>query len=98
MKQFNFEFSDAKDVMAALSEVNAYTAENAYSSILFHMYSMLFDDNQIKEVQGEILELFPDAKIMGTSSNGDICDGNLLILPLICSNVSRGRKVMWEAR
>ncbi len=77
MKQFNFEFSDVKDVMAALSEVNAYTAENAYSSILFHMYSMLFDDNQIKEVQGEILELFPDAKIMGTSSNGDICDGHL---------------------
>ena len=77
MKQFNYEFKNVKDVAAALSEVSSYTADYPYRSILFHLYSMMFDDDQISEVQSEILDLFPDARIGGTSSNGDICDGHL---------------------
>ena len=77
MKQFNYEFTDPKEVTAALFEVYSFTSANQYKSILFHLYSILFDDDKVKQVQEEILEMFADAHIGGTSSNGDICDGHL---------------------
>ncbi len=77
MKQFNYEFTDPKEVTAALREVYSYTALNPYKSIMFHLYSILFDDDKVRQVQEEILEMFSDAHIGGTSSNGDICDGHL---------------------
>ena len=77
MKQFNFEITDSADITAALQEVFNYTVVHPYKSILFHLYSIRFDAEQIKQVQESILEIFADAKIGGTSSNGDICDGHL---------------------
>ena len=77
MKQFNFEITDSADITAALQEVFNYTVVHPYKSILFHLYSIRFDADQIKQVQDSILEIFADAKIGGTSSNGDICDGHL---------------------
>ncbi len=77
MKQFNYEFTSPEEVGAALKEVYAFTSANPYKSILFHLYSILFDDDKVKQVQEEIIDTFPDAHIGGTSSNGDICDGHL---------------------
>ncbi len=77
MKQFNYEITDSGDITAALQEVFNYTVVHPYKSILFHLYSILFSEEQIKQVQDSILEIFADAKIGGTSSSGDICDGHL---------------------
>lgn len=85
MKQFNFEFTSEKEVSAALQEIYAYTESRKYSSILFHLYSIQFDNDQIKTVQDSILEMYPDARIGGTSSNGDICDGHLADYGLVMS-------------
>ncbi len=56
-----------------------------YKSILFHLYSILFNDEDIRKVQEEILEVYPDARIGGTSTNGDICDGHLAEFGLVMS-------------
>lgn len=77
MRQFNFEFTSPQDASTIIKEIYNYTARIKYKSILFHLYSILFTDDDIKMVQGEILAVYPDARICGTSSNGDICDGHL---------------------
>ncbi|WP_029324540.1 sensor domain-containing diguanylate cyclase [Butyrivibrio sp. AE3004] len=85
MKQFNYELTDISDVHEALYEVYTYTQRNQYKSILFHLYTIRFNDTDISKVQNEILEMYPDAKIGGTSSNGDICDGHLAEYGLVMS-------------
>ncbi len=77
MKQFNFELTAVTDVQKTLTDIYAYTQRQTYSAILFHLYTMKFNDEDIKAVQSEILEMYPKAAIAGTSSNGDICDGHL---------------------
>ncbi|SEM04896.1 Uncharacterized conserved protein, contains FIST_N domain [Butyrivibrio sp. ob235] len=77
MKQYNYEFTAASEVTKALSEVYAYTQRTSFKSILFHLYTIAFGREEIHEIQQEIKEMYPDAHIAGTSSNGDICDGHL---------------------
>ncbi len=77
MKQFNYEFTRANEVALAFEEIGQYTQTHSYKSILFHLYSIVFNDDQLGQVQRTILEMYPDAHIAGTSTNGDICDGHL---------------------
>lgn len=77
MKQFNYELTNPEDVTVILKEVYSYTSGIKYESILFHLYSIIFDDDEIMQVQEGIREVFPDANICGNSTNGDICDGHL---------------------
>lgn len=77
MRQFNYEFTSVNEVDKAMQEVYSYTLSHPYRSILFHLYSIMFDDEQVGKVQRTIMEMYPDASICGTSSNGDICDGHL---------------------
>ncbi len=77
MRQFNYEFTSVNEVDKAMQEVYSYTLSHPYRSILFHLYSIMFDDEQVGKVQRTIMEIYPDASICGTSSNGDICDGHL---------------------
>ncbi len=77
LKQFNYEFTGVSDVSKALSEVYAYTQRHSFKSILFHLYTIAFGEDEIHEIQSEIREMYPDSHIAGTSSNGDICDGHL---------------------
>ena len=85
MKQFNYELTSADEVSKALGQVFNYTTKNPYKSILFHLYSIYFDDEKIRQVQDAILEMYPNACIGGTSSNGDICDGHLADYGMVMS-------------
>lgn len=85
MKQFNYEFTDASEVSKALNEVYSYTIKKPYKSILFHLYTIMFTEDQIHQVQDTIKEMYPDAHICGTSSNGDICDGHLAEYGMVMS-------------
>lgn len=85
MKQFNYEFTSVDEVSKALGQVFNYTIKNPYRSILFHLYSIYFDDEKIGQVQDAILEMYPNARIGGTSSNGDICDGHLADYGMVMS-------------
>lgn len=77
MKQFNFEIKNESEVCSALRVVTEWVERHEIRSILVHLYSMRFDENKISKIREEILDVFPDAKIVGTSTNGDICDGHL---------------------
>ena len=85
MKQFNYEFTQVNDVHKALEEVYAYTERNPYKSIMFHLYSIVFTDDEIAHVQEMIREMYQDAHVGGTSSNGDICDGHLAEYGMVMS-------------
>lgn len=85
MKQFNYEITDTYEVRNALEDVYSYTSKNPYKSILFHIYSILLDDEQLSHVQETIKEFYSDAQICGTSTNGDICDGHLADYGMVLS-------------
>ena len=77
MKQFNFEITNIKKISSCLNEVQTQISGTSYSAVLFHIFSMSYEDEILLEVQKNILAVFPDALITGTSTNGDICDGHL---------------------
>lgn len=85
MKQFNYEFTRVDDVAKALEEVYSYTERHGYKSIMFHLYSIVFTDDQISHVQEMIHDMYSDAHVGGTSSNGDICDGHLADYGMVMS-------------
>ena len=77
MKQFNFEIGNDSEVCSALKTVTEWVDRHEIRSILVHLYSMRFDEDRIRKIRKEIFNVFPDARIVGTSTNGDICDGHL---------------------
>ncbi|MBR1622849.1 MAG: hypothetical protein IJ675_02920, partial [Pseudobutyrivibrio sp.] len=77
MKQYNYELTNISELDSALKSIYSEIDGVSYKSILFHLYTIRFDDDDIRIVQSQILEMFPAAIIGGTSSNGDICDGHL---------------------
>ena len=85
MKQFNYEFTQVEDAAKALEEVFGYTERHGYKSIMFHLYSIVFTDEQISQVQEMIRDVYSDAHVGGTSSNGDICDGHLADYGMVMS-------------
>ncbi len=85
MKQLNFEITDINGLSQVLNEVASYTEKHTYSDILFHIYTIKFSDEDIIYVQKQIKEIYPDANIAGTSTNGDICDGHLAEYGLVLS-------------
>ncbi len=85
MKQYNFEFTHTDEVENALGQFMAELETVSYRSILFHLYTISFDEDKIHLVQEMIRDVFPDAIIGGTSSNGDICDGHLAEYGLVMS-------------
>lgn len=83
MKQFNYKIKTIAEAKEALNSLNNELASTNYKSLLFHLYTIQFNDQEINKTQEMILELFSDAKIVGTSTNGDICDGHLAEYGLI---------------
>ena len=78
MKQFNLEITNINKITTHLEEVQKQLADTSYSAMLFHIYSMCYDDDILVDIQSKILKVFPKAFITGTSTNGDICDGHLV--------------------
>lgn len=77
MKQYNFELTKLSNIKKILTNIQEALSEDSYSTLLFHLYTSEFNDEQISFAQKEILDFFPEAHICGTSTNGDICQGNL---------------------
>ncbi len=77
MKQFNYEIKNPNEIHQALYELEHHINSFSYSSLLFHLYSINFSDEEILQIQNAINIAYPDATIGGTSTNGDICDGHL---------------------
>ena len=85
MKQYNFEFTNTDEVEKALGQLVAELEAIPYKTLLFHLYTISFDEDKIHLTQEMIRDVFPDALIGGTSSNGDICDGHLAEYGLVMS-------------
>lgn len=77
MKQYNFELTKISNIKKILTNIQESLKEDSYSTLLFHLYTSEFNDEQISLVQKEIMSFFPEAHICGTSTNGDIYQGNL---------------------
>ncbi len=77
MKQYNFELTKLSNAKKILTNIQEALSEDSYSTLLFHLYTSEFNDEQISVVQKEILNFFPEAHICGTSTNGDIYQGNI---------------------
>ncbi len=85
MKQFNFEIHDSSEVQPALSNVREWIGCHSVKTIFFHLFTISFTKEQVREVQRNILEIIPDAHIVGTSTGGDICDGHLAAPGMVMS-------------
>ncbi|SFQ19537.1 diguanylate cyclase (GGDEF) domain-containing protein [Lachnospiraceae bacterium XBB1006] len=85
MKQRNFELTGFEDVEKILQELYTYAQSIAYQSVLFHIFSILLEEDELGQVQEMIREAFPKAQIVGTSTNGDICDGHLAEYGMVLS-------------
>ncbi|SDB11857.1 diguanylate cyclase (GGDEF) domain-containing protein [Pseudobutyrivibrio sp. YE44] len=77
MKQYNYELTSIDQAHNAINNIFEQIADIPYSSILFHLYTIQFNQEEIKELQQLIIDSFPSAQICGTTTNGDICDGHL---------------------
>lgn len=77
MRQYNYEISSISKIAQSIKEVQKDIAGTSYSSALFHIYSIQYDDDLLLQAQQEILKVFPDAIICGTSTNGAIFNGQL---------------------
>lgn len=78
MKQFNYKITTTTNVSSILNEVQQKLADTSYLSVLFHIYSSGYSDDNILKLQQEIYEVFPNAYICGTSCNGAIYNGQLV--------------------
>ncbi len=77
MRQFNYEISSISKISNYLKEVQKELDGTSYSAALFHIYSIQYDDELLLEAHKKILEVFPDAYVSGTSTNGAIINGQL---------------------
>ncbi|QFJ55454.1 diguanylate cyclase [Pseudobutyrivibrio xylanivorans] len=77
MKQYNYEIRQKSKIQPTLAKLKAEISELHYSSLLFHVYTANYIDEEIQNLQHEILDVFPDALVAGTSTNGAICQGQL---------------------
>lgn len=87
MKQFNFELTKMSNLNNILSTLKESLSHCTYCTLLFHLYTTVYSDEQIQVIQKVILSCFPDALICGTSTNGDIIEGHLSVngMVIACS-------------
>ena len=85
MKQLNFELVSISDLDAAIVSINDAIKNISYKSLVFHLYTIKFEEDEIRTVLRQLSESFYGCIIAGTSTNGDICDGHLAEYGMVIS-------------
>ena len=77
MKQFQFDYNSISSLKKDLEKIKLWRKAKVYSAVVFQIYSDALDRGQIEVVCEIISHVFPDALIMGCSTNGNIIEGRL---------------------
>lgn len=78
MKQILIELDVSDDFSKQLDEVKNELDSKKYNDAVFRVYSGIEDAQCTSEVVKKIYELFPDSKVLGTMSAGEISQGHLI--------------------
>ena len=77
MKQFQFEIYDLSTLENDFKSLEEYVSENKKSTLLFHVYSGLNNEEKVLGVRDFLNVRFPSCHIAGCLSNGEIFEGHL---------------------
>jgi len=75
MRQFQIEYSDDQTVLKNLKKVSMWCRTNVISNEVFHIFTEKTDKYRINKICDMILAEFPNAKLLGCSTNGNVQDG-----------------------
>ncbi len=73
MQSFNTQYKDKK----SLTDFIFSHAISDYKNILVQIFSGIVDEKQSLELSSFVQELLPNAKIIGTTTCGEICNGHI---------------------
>lgn len=75
MKQFEFEYTSYTDLENELRKISLWCKSTTVSNIVFHIFTENMNNNKINHIKTNILDVFPEAKYIGCSTNGNIYNG-----------------------
>lgn len=78
MKQILVQLNTEIPVEQQIGEIRKEWDTGRYGDMLIHIYSGLTEDRYTSRIAGALQACFPDAKVVGTMSAGEIKDGRLM--------------------
>lgn len=78
MKQILVELKKDAAVAPQTEEIRQEWEKGSYDSLLLHIYSGLSEDRYTSQIACDLQGCFPDARIVGTMSAGEILNGRLM--------------------
>lgn len=75
MKQFEFEYTTYTDLDNELRKIDLWCKSTTVSNMVFHIFTENMNINKINHIKNKILDVFPKAKYIGCSTNGNIYNG-----------------------
>ena len=77
MKQFQIEYYSAAEFNRELARISELCENINYTDMLFHVFTGFPDADRVKIVVNTLKSAFPDCKVVGCLSNGEIYEGKL---------------------
>ena len=78
MKQILVEMKKDAAAASQTEEIRQEWEKGIYDSLLIHIYSGLSEDRYTSQIACALQACFPDARIVGTMSAGEILNGRLM--------------------
>ena len=78
MKQLPYAINTIKELQDCVEQVRQESRNSKMSSILVSVFTDTAKTNMLGDIQKTILEVFPEAKMIGAVSNGEIMNGQLM--------------------
>lgn len=77
MKQFSYQIVDSNNLAETLHDVRVYIDTVTHSAVLTHIFSGHTDRMRLETVVRAIKDILPETKIVGSTSGGEIREGQL---------------------
>ena len=87
MKQFQFEYQSNEEFVNSIKRIKQWCNTSVVSNVLFQIYSETLDKSKIHNICEVIWQEMPEALYMGSSTNGNIINGEKSEKPItiICT-------------
>ncbi len=87
MKQFQFEYQSNEEFVNSIKRIKQWCNTSVVSNVLFQIYSETLDKSKIHNICEVIWQEMPEALYMGSSTNGNIINGEKSDKPItiICT-------------
>lgn len=87
MKQFEFEYINKSEFERDLDKIQVWCKSSIISNIVFHIFAENFNTSRIDEICDSIHNIFPNAKYLGCSTNGNVYNGTFTKKDIIVCTV-----------